>query len=266
MPYLNAWPIAWGLDGLLNWDAQCMVPSDLAPALAEGRVDLALGSSIDAFRLDPQPLVLPVSCIASNGPTRTVKLASRVETGRITQLHCDMDSHTSVALARVMLREQWGIDPELVPFNAQSHIADGHETWPEAVLLIGDKVVTHAPASQWLHHIDLGQAWTTWTRLPFVFAVWMLRSACAHQAESICAVLDRQRRANLMRFDAMIAHAAAAHEWPTDMAHSYLRHNLQYEFGDAQHSGLQLFIQKCIEHGLVQPNRTMQCFCSSGAC
>lgn len=264
VPYLNAWPVAWGLDGLRDWDAQCMVPSALAQALAAGDIDLALGSSIDALGMDPQPLVLPVSCIASNGPTRTVKLASRVKTGDITQLHCDTDSHTSVALARIVLREQWGIDPELVPFDAKAHIATGHETWPEAVLLIGDKVVTHAPATQWQHHIDLGEAWTQWTGLPFVFALWMLREACADRAESICAVLDRQRRANAMRFDAMVAHGAAAHGWPADIAREYLSCNLQYEFSDAQQRGLQLFVDTCVEHGLVQGNRTLQYFRPAG--
>jgi chorismate dehydratase len=42
---------------------------------------------------------------------------------------------------------------------------------PEAVLLIGDKVVDPTRAG-YAYEVDLGGAWRQMTGLPFVFAVW----------------------------------------------------------------------------------------------
>jgi chorismate dehydratase len=260
VPYLNAWPVAWGLDGLRDWDTQAMVPSVLAEELAAGRIDLTLGSSIDAIRLDPQPLVLPVSPITSNGASRTVLLASSVDPAKMTRLHCDTDSHTSVALARLLLREQWGVDPEIVPWDARAGAVDGVAVdAPESILMIGDKVVTQQfDAKQWSHTIDLGEAWTELTQLPFVFAVWMLHPDCAHRAASVYAVLDRQQRANKLRFEVMVAQGAKQHRWPVDEARTYLSQNIRYTFGEAQRAGLELFINRCVEHGFVQAGRSLQ--------
>ena len=260
VPYLNAWPVAWGLDGLRDWQTTAMVPSALARALGEGDIDLSLGSSIDAVRIDPQPLVIPVAPIASNGPTRTVQLVSSVPPAEITHLHCDTDSHTSVALARILLRDVWGVDPELVPWDARAGLESwGADDTPRSVLMIGDKVMTDIvdPAVH-AHTIDLGEAWCSATGLPFVFAVWMLRAECADRARGVAAVLDRQRRANLMRFEAMVAAGARQHGWPLRVAEGYLADTLCYEFGAAQRQGYEAFVQRCVEHDLLPGGTTIR--------
>ena len=53
--------------------------------------------------------------------------------------------------------------------DGRSALADG----AEAVLLIGDKVVTD-PAIGYDYQIDLGAMWYEMTGLPFVFAAWVL--------------------------------------------------------------------------------------------
>ena len=154
VPYLNAWPVTWGLGKLSNWATSSAVPSELATQLTSGAIDMALGSSIDAMRIDPAPIVLPAAPIASDGPTLTVKIASRVPAERLRALYCDTDSHTSVALATILLREVWGIDPVIESFDARCHKGD----WPESVLLIGDKVITDPlPADTWAYDIDLAK-------------------------------------------------------------------------------------------------------------
>ena len=255
VPYLNAWPVTWGLGKLSNWVTSSAVPSELATQLTSGAIDMALGSSIDAMRIDPAPIVLPAAPIASDGPTLTVKIASRVPAERLRALYCDTDSHTSVALATILLREVWGIDPVIESFDARCHKGD----WPESVLLIGDKVITDPlPADTWAYDIDLGEVWTRTTGLPFVFAVWMLHPSRADEANAVCAVLDRQQRANSMRFESMVAHGARDHGWPVDLARQYLSQHLTYRFDASHRAGLELFIAKCREHELVDADRTLR--------
>ncbi|MCH2137014.1 MAG: menaquinone biosynthesis protein [Phycisphaerales bacterium] len=255
VPYLNAWPVCWGLQQLSNWRTSPTVPSALAGQFEAGEIDLSLGSSIDAMRLDPQPVVLPVSPIASEGSTLTVRIVSQVDPVDIQALHCDTDSHTSVALARILLQDEWGASPEIVPFDARSHVGD----WPNSVLLIGDKVITDASSeAHWPVQIDLGEVWTRTTGLPFVYALWMLRPEQVHRADSICAVLDRQRRANALRFDAMVARGADAHGWPVALAREYLSRHLSYRFDERHAQGLDLFVERCRAHGLVDAGRMLQ--------
>ena len=96
-----------------------------------------------------------------------VRIFSPVPLEKITTLACDPDSHTSVALAQIVLSELIGISPKLV--DLRGDIA------PDAAShLIGDKVVTHAPENM-PHQLDLGAGWKQLTTMPFVFAVWTAR-------------------------------------------------------------------------------------------
>ena len=83
----------------------------------------------------------------------------------------------------------YGRRPEIVPLEARSALKvaesvrspltrfakgeppspTGGEGKPQAMLLIGDKVVTASPpATDYPHQLDLGEAWKTLTGLPFV--------------------------------------------------------------------------------------------------
>jgi chorismate dehydratase len=200
--------------------------------------------------------------IGCKGPTMTVRLFSRVPIGRITRVHADVDSHTSVALLRIVLNEGHGITPELVDFDVDAHrsarsaVAEQHAEpdWPEALLLIGDKVISDSPpAVLYPHQLDLGSAWLELTGLPFVYAIWMARrseldSLAVRRAAS---VLDRQRRHNATRLDWIVAHRAAVRGWPSQLAQEYLRSVLRYAVTDEDRGGLELFLSKAAAHGIV---------------
>ena len=95
----------------------------------------------------------------------------------------DTDSHTSVILAQLILRERFNVSPPLLPLSAARTAAD----LPEAMLLIGDKVVNAAPdAAAYPHQLDLGEQWKLLTGLPFVFAMWMIRQDAAATEGPAC--------------------------------------------------------------------------------
>ena len=109
----------------------------------------------------------------------------------------DCDSHTSIMLMRVVLQLQFGLAPEILSLKP------GERSWhatsaggaPQAMLLIGDKVVTAAPSDEdYPHQLDLGVAWKRMTGLPFVFAVWMALPGT--DLAGAPATLDAQRRLN----------------------------------------------------------------------
>src|SRR5687767_1213254 len=111
--YLNAKPLIFGLESSPDLSLILDVPSKLLPGLRDQRFDIALLPVIDYQRLDNLKIV-PAGGIGCDGPTLTVRIFSRCPIGKIKTLACDTDSHTSVALARIILGEQFGIRPQLV--------------------------------------------------------------------------------------------------------------------------------------------------------
>ena len=258
--FVNTLPLIDGLERLGDLELRQSVPSLLVDQLLAEEVEIALCSSID-YQRSPQPLVmLPAGALGCDGPTMTVRLYSTVPIERITTVHCDTDSHTSIALMRILLAEVFKITPNTIDYNAREHVAGNRPLdWPDAMLLIGDKVVTDSPpAVRYPHQLDLGEAWRDMTSTPFVFAAWMgLATADHDRLRAASAILDRQRRANRLKLDSIVHYRARPRNWPSDLAAQYLKQRLVYDFGEAQRRGLELFFTKAHQHGLIDQVRPL---------
>ena len=269
--YLNTQPLVQGLDALREVEFARAVPSRIAPMIRSGEADIGLASIVDAVAREPgeKPLaLLPCGMIGCAGPTLTVRVFSALPPEQITVLHADTDSHASVARARGVLQDRFGVDAKIVDFDARERHpggdhapsdaapgpADPDEAWPEALLLIGDKVVTDSPpAVRYPHQIDLGEAWHGLTGLPFVYAAWMCDAERAADPSIIAAasVIERQRRRNAMRLDAIVQQHAPARGWPADLARDYVARKLRYALDDDARAGADRFIARCAELGVL---------------
>ena len=255
--FINTLPLIDGLENLADVEIRYAVPSRLLDTLLDDEVDVALCSSIDYQRSEIPLVIVPCGLLGCDGPTQTVRLYSAGPLDRIAEVHCDTDSHTSVALLQILLREMHGCTPRLVDFDARGH-ASGD--WPPALLLIGDKVVIDAPPdARYPQQLDLGAAWVDLTGLPFVFALWLARrDAEACVIDAAASILDRQRRYNTERLDLIIERKARPRGWPADMAASYLKGKLAFELTDQRRRGLELFYLKACEHGLIERRRSLE--------
>lgn len=261
--YLNTLPLVEGLDRLAGLELVPAVPSHLAEMLADGTVDVALASIVDAVR-SPVPLaVVPCGMIGSDGPTLTVRLFSHVPAEHVTEVYADTDSHTSVVLCQMLLQGLHGKPVKVVSFDARELTTGSATTeageWPPALLLIGDKVVTdQTPAVRYPHQLDLGEAWKTATGLPFVYAAWMCRceDAESDRVRTATAILDRQRRHNRTRVHWIVGERARGRRWPRDLADRYLGELLRYDMGDAERQAAGVFLSRAATMGLV-PDRPL---------
>jgi len=275
--YLNTAPLIEGLQALNSIAVTTAAPSHIADMVTSGDADLGLVSIIDAVKEPARgrgPLaIVPVGMIGCDGPTLTVRIFSGVPIDQIRTLHADTDSHTSVALARVLLRRITGRAIETVDFDARERVEVGTATarskqqaelgrdslieaseWPTSLLLIGDKVVTDSPpAVRYPYQLDLGEAWKAWTGLPFVYAAWMCRAedATSEHVRFAASILDRQLRHNLTRLDWIVAHKAAEHRWPADLAQTYIRDLLRYQLGSREREGATRFFHEAANLGIV---------------
>lgn len=253
--YLNTRPLVEGLQGTEGVELLPAAPSHIADMVRSGEADVGLPSIVDAVGEGEPLAVLPVGMIGCDGPTMTVRLYSAAPLDQIDRVHADSESHTSVALCRVLLDRLHGVRPEVVDFDARERMSSsGPEEWPRTMLLIGDKVVTDSPpAVRYPHQMDLGEAWKAMTGLPFVYAAWMCRASESESARiaAASALLDRQLRHNLSRLDWIIATRAPEHHWPLDLARTYVGELLRYRLGPRERAAAELFLREASGLGLA---------------
>ena len=241
--FLNAKPLIYGLEDDHGLDLSLEVPSRLLDGMRRGDYDVALLPVIDYQRMDGLRL-LTAGGIGCDGPTLTVRIFSRVPIKQVRTLACDTDSHTSVALARVVLAETYAAAPEFVP------LAQGGHTDPSAArLLIGDKVVSEEPAG-FPHQLDLGEAWKKLTGLPFVFAAWMAREGV--RLGDLPARLAAAKRAGLKNVEGIVSREAAPRGWPAEVARRYLTDYLRFDIGTDQLRAIEQFHALAFKHGALQ--------------
>lgn len=248
--FLNSRPLIDPLKGNPNVVLQRAVPSALAAMLQTDQVDAALVPVVDLARSAGAWQRVCNAGIACRGETMTVRVFSQVEPRQVSVLHVDSDSHTSVILAQLIWR-RWFKQPVRVREIARN-TSNGLEQ-AEAVLLIGDKVVTDRPTG-YAHEVDLGTAWLEWTGMPFVFATWVMPAQRPEIVE-LAGILEAARDRGTSQVAAIAAEYAPQHGWPVDLARRYLSINMQYRLTDEHLAGMQKFFELATAEGLLHTGK-----------
>jgi chorismate dehydratase len=244
--YLNTKPLICDLE-LLAPEAELVldVPSRLADKLAVGQLDVALIPVIEYFRTDGYTIV-PNIAIASRGPVLSVTLFSRLPWSDIRRVALDFGSRTSSALTQVILRHRYGVKAEYVPLPLD---ADPESLDTDAVLLIGDRAM-RACLPGYTHAYDLGEEWTEWTGLPFVYAVWAVRPQT--DLGSVAAALTTAKHRGLSRIGP-IAHAEAPRlGLDAGFCRRYLQSIIRFDLGPREQAGLLHYYQLACKLGLAR--------------
>lgn len=255
--YLNSKPLVCGLeDASSNIRVTYDLPSRLADSLAAGRLDVALIPSVEALRT-PGHRIVSNACVACRGPVLSVKLLFRVPPQQVQTLALDEGSRTSAALSQILLAERHGIRPRLERLAIGSGV---EATNADAVLLIGDRAIADTDHPQpeirdsknppgFVEVWDLGEHWTAWTGLPFVFAMWIAREGV--DATEVTEILEAARNRGCESVTAIAAREAPLVGISRQLAEQYLRDNLHFTLGRDERAGLQKFYNLCVAHGFA---------------
>jgi chorismate dehydratase len=244
--FINSRPLIYGLENDPQVELQLAVPSKLSQSLlGDGssslHADVALLPTIDYQRIK-NLVIVPAGGIGCDGPTLTVRIFAQQPIEKIRTLACDPDSHTSVALARIILAERHGLRPEFIDLTRVSGRAD------EARLLIGDKVVCEEPLG-FEHQYDLGAEWKQMTGLPFVFAVWTARAGV--DLGTLPDRLERAKNEGLQHVGELIDRHAIPRGWPAGLALQYLTTYLKFDIGDREIRAIEMFHQLAAKHAII---------------
>ena len=252
--YLNVRPLVFGLDRSPRFTLRYDVPSECARLLQAGDIDLGMVPSIEYTRGDGYRIVQDLA-IVSDGPVASVALFSTRPMADVRSIAMDASSRTSVALVRVLCKRVFKIEPSIETCGPD---LPAMLTRADAALIIGDNALLQpsiqhpAPGTQHpvpVEKTDLGQVWTEWTGLPFVWAVWAGRTN-ALGADDVRA-LQRARDAGEIQPDAIAREFFRDFPQHHALGAEYLRTNLKYHLGDRERAGLETFYRYASEIGIA---------------
>ena len=261
--FLNTKPLIYPLlkkdiqtDIALNLDT----PSRVATRLNHRELDVGLIPIIEYFRADPSRTnycILPDISIASNGGVQSIQLFSRVPVHEIRRIALDTSSRSSVALLKVLLVEKYGISPAFTtcaPTVNPSKVLQNRQYPPfEAVLLIGDPALRHLGTTE--YSVDLGEAWSKLTGLPFVYACWVAREDAS--LGDLPQVLLQSKAQGIAQIPEIAQIEARKLRIPETICLDYLQNRIKYDLDESAISGIELFYKFAVKNNLAPPCRSL---------
>jgi chorismate dehydratase len=149
-----------------------------------------------------------------------------------------------VALLRILFAMQLGIEVAFRHGNCTEALAQGQP--PAAMLVIGDEALRLQNHSLYPHRWDLGEAWLTWTGLPFVFALWVIQRQAFERwngsLEKALQSLSSAKEWGCSHLDGICRHALKQGILDLPQLQDYYQ-CLNYDLNTDEKKGLELYYQ-----------------------
>lgn len=234
--YLNSLPFVYGLEKSnisLKIELTKDIPSECWEKLSKNKVDIGL---IPVAMIPKLPFSDIVSsyCIGATKNVRSVILASNSPIEKIKTIHTDTHSRTSIALAKILSKYYWEINPKWKEGKTGFEKKLEKET---AGVVIGDKVFEIEKRYKYI--TDLATEWNRFTNLPFVFAAWVankkidplflnqFNKAIKFGIENTLNVYDAYPYASILN---------------KEQVNKYLTENISFNLDNLKRKGLNLFL------------------------
>lgn len=204
----------------------------MAAAVERGDLDGGPLPVAEVFRLGDTVREVGEYGVANHGAAMSVLLMSDVPVDQLDgqKISVTEDTATSVQLTRVLCADHWKIAPELVP----------HDEPAKAKLVIGDEANRLRKLGQSPYVYDLAEEWHKLTHLPFVFAVWVLRSDVpAEQFAAFGKALFDAYCEGRQKVEQIARERATDYMDKSETA-AYIR-NFTYSIGAAERRGMEEF-------------------------
>lgn len=248
--FLNPVPLIWGMINgpqKRSVNLSFEIPSVCAEIVRNGRADAGL---VPVAEIARQNLAyVPTIGISCLGNVRSILLISKVPFAEIRTLAADNSSRTSIELARVVLRERYGVQPEIV---RRDPVLNRMLTEADAALIIGDPALHIDPQILPYRTLDLGNEWQQLTGLPFVFALWAGKSISSDLAD----LLQASYAFGADHLDDIVESEYGRRSISRELADRYLRHHIHYRIGEQELKGLQTFWELAGLQTQAQPVRS----------
>ena len=290
--FLNSWPVTYALrKGIvgesfpLTLSLSKGTPADLNRRLLTGELDASAVSSILYLRHSEELVPVPGLCIRSDSGVHSVLVVSRQPLSTLKGRTIGISNQgatTPVLLKLVAQHRQLKIKLEVTSLRYPEILQEA-----QAALPIGDVPLqasnrggpTNAAegmprrrgdAAQSIHPLqwwDLGEAWTSWTRLPFVYSLWVMRREAVERRpealEILRDTLEASHRWGKAHEPELIGTMQKLYPFETNFLRKYLQ-ALSYDLDAKAWAGLARFAREAEAAGEI-PRGTARKLGSAGA-
>jgi chorismate dehydratase len=178
LPQLYSRPLVHHLEHDTGFRLAMGSPGENALRLRDRNLSAALVTPLDYARETSHAKLLPRVAVSSEGRGNVVTLHFREGLQSVSTIAVDPSSTGEIVLAKIVLAEQFESNPAIIPVigSLETMLAKA-----DAALVVGIDQVSGAATHE--NMLDLLDAWTDMTRLPYVHAVWCGRADDLTQEE-----------------------------------------------------------------------------------
>ena len=232
--YLNTKPLIYGFENGMMKDKIELIndyPARIAAMLLNDEIDVGLVPVAIIPEMEEWHIISDY-CIGTEGEVASVCLFSETPLENIERLLLDYQSRTSVALTKVLIREYWKINPELI--NAKEDFRD-HIKGTTAGLVIGDRALQQRKISPYIY--DLGTAWKAFAGLPFMFAAWISNKKLD---DDFIQLFNKANKVGLDNIDEVVR----LNPYEIFDLKKYYTQHINYNLDNQKRKGMELFLEK----------------------
>ena len=240
--FLNSWPVTYALrSGIVKSDVQLVsgVPADLNRRLLTGELDAGAVSSMMVLKHAAEFIPVSRLCIRSESAAASVLVVSREPLERLQGKRIGVSNQgaTTPVLLKILLNwRKLRLKPEVTSLRYPEIL----EQFP-AALLIGDEALAAAQSAEPLFTWDLGEAWSAWTKLPAVYALWVIRRSLVQEEpqllEELSEALEASYQWGSSHQKELIGQMRRIFPWEANFLKDYLQ-KISYDLDEEAWRGL----------------------------
>ena len=263
--YINASPVFYGLDhGLLpDWLEMVSEPPAVLNNMIKNKDIIISPISAAFYGMNHKDLlVLPDFSISCHGNVMSVMLMSKYPLEELDKKNVVLTEESATAASFIkMIFSMKNLKPNLRTQSIK-RIVDVQKN-ADAALVIGDAALTQPWESMFKYRIDLGELWYTMTKLPFVFAVWVVRRSFAKEepriVRNIIKLLNKSREKGYANIEKIIESGATKLNLEPSYIKNYYNH-LYCDFDTKKIKALEIFFKFLYEERILKEKVNVELF------
>jgi chorismate dehydratase len=243
-PHFYTLPLIRGLAEEKAFSVELAAIALNAIKLRNRDLNVAFLSPIDYAREASNYTIVPDVAVSSSVANNAVVLHFREGLHNITRMAVDPSSTSEIVLAKILLEEEFEIEPQLVP--VQGDLSTMLQR-ADSALLVGDAALRES--ARHTHAIDLVETWYELTDLPYVHGFW----CCREDASPADIKKIQQAKVEGVQSFAQIAEQSkdrASSKQSREALVEYLE-SFSYEMNQEAQTGLVEFLQYAYYHGVL---------------
>lgn len=239
LTYLNSAVFYWKSH---EWGVELVpcFPNQFNELAVNGKVDAGIISIVDYFAQIRNFEPLGLYGIACQKQAQSVLLFSNCKIQDLSDSTVGITNHTSTSSQLLEMLLKYRYDLSSIKYEKGSP----RDAW----LVIGDDALYLKNSNDYPYIYDLGEEWWAWQKLPFVFAIWVVRRDLdLDTKQHLLDLVSESYKAGMKNLELLALNYKEKVNLPVSEIHKYIQ-GFTYERGIQEENGIKKFQQLLMIH------------------